>query len=67
MCSFELEPGACPREDEQVVNEPAQNTVERARIVSGGSRVGLPVRMRALVVRSSGRGARGAAELASSA
>ena len=34
MCSFELEPGACPREDEQVVNEPAQNTVERARIVS---------------------------------
>ena len=34
MCSFELEPGARPREDEQVVDEPAQNTVERARIVS---------------------------------
>ena len=40
MCSFELEPGACPREDEQVVNEPAQNTVERARIVSGGESCG---------------------------
>ena len=34
MCSFELEPGARPREDEQVVDEPAQNTIERARIVS---------------------------------
>ena len=34
MCSFELEPGARPRENEQFVNEPAQNTVERARIVS---------------------------------
>ena len=40
MCSFELEPGARPREDEQVVNEPAQNTVERARIVSGGESCG---------------------------
>ena len=67
MCCFELEPGARPREDEQVVNEPAQNTAKRARSVSARESCSSDDgRVRALVVRASVRGARGAAKLASS-